>query len=351
MKKNYQLLSIAFIALLLVPFAMKAQDVVPDTIVASDDTFIKRTDNTPGGNGFSNVLGVLNAGDRWEHPDLGYIGDGYKNEYSRMTFIKFDLSELPAADTIQIDSVVFNITPRPYYFGSFEGMLDPPNVTNYIAHVPVTPGLSDNWDEATMFFDLAVLYWSYDQGTEGDNWWWFREAVNDTSMIGSIDINSETDSTIKTLNITEAVTSEESDFLTLAIYDRDRDPDWWSFDNSVREGVRIMYRSKDDEKTTKNKKPVLLVYSSKKQSNGVMRKDAANKIKCYPNPVTDYLTIELNNNQNAVMEILDITGRTLLKKELSTARSKISLGDLSRGYYILKIDNGITPFTKKIIKE
>ena len=319
-----------------------------DTIKVSADTYVKRLadDNYPGANGTNKLMEVRNGGDGWEHSDFGWIGNGYKNNYSRTALLKFDISSLPES----IDSVVFSVTPQRSDDG-WDDMMDPPFVTHYIAHVPVEEGINDNWDEATMYFDLAVTYWSYNQGLEGDNWWWLREALNDTTMVGSLDIYSAEDTVPKFVNVTEAVQNNPGDLMTLAIYDRDRDPDWWDVDvskksNEVREGHRISYRSKDDSIAPENEKPILLVYATPTAVDDVM---GAADIKMYPNPANNQLFVELPNFQKAEVRLIDITGKTI-KTISMNGKHNIDISELNSGYYILNIDNGVNTIMKKFIK-
>lgn len=75
----------------------------------------------------------------------------------------------------------------------------------------------------------------------------------------------------------------------------------------------------------------------------------------YPNPVKDYLIIEPDaiNPSNTVIELYDITGKSIYKKEgLIHENTKLTMSALQKGIYILKIkETGGEVITKKIIKE
>lgn len=74
-----------------------------------------------------------------------------------------------------------------------------------------------------------------------------------------------------------------------------------------------------------------------------------NLIKLYPNPVSDYFNITINNNLNIEkVEFIGITGKLI--KETNFINNSISIQNLKNGIYFVKIysDKGI--ITKKIIK-
>jgi len=345
--------SILLMALFLLPLTLKAQVIPSDTILVSDDVFVMRlsSNNVPGYSGDFPIVGAGNGGDAWDDPndDIDHeIGNGYKNNYSRTPFFKFDLSLLPSGENVVIDSIVFSVTPKEVQ--DLADMIDPPNVTNYVAHVPVEAGVSDNWNEETMYFDLAVIFWSYGVGTDGDKNLWLKEALNDTTMIGHFDVVSMDDTIVpKTVNVTEAVNAETSNYLTLSVYDRDRDPDWYTSETQVREGKRIYYRSKEDPDATKAQMPVLLVYT--RDNTAVQDKYSQPGIKFYPNPAADIMTIDLSRSNTASLKIFDITGRTILSSKLTNASSKIDISSITKGYYIMVVDDGIKPLTSKFVKE
>lgn len=72
--------------------------------------------------------------------------------------------------------------------------------------------------------------------------------------------------------------------------------------------------------------------------------------KIYPNPATDFITIEVNNIQISSVNVYDILGKNVISKN-SLDNNTLSISNLKKGVYFLKIEaEGITS-TKKIIKE
>ncbi len=74
----------------------------------------------------------------------------------------------------------------------------------------------------------------------------------------------------------------------------------------------------------------------------------------YPNPATDYLVVNINDNQtNMLLTIYDLLGNALLSNiHLDTNSNQVSLKDFSSGIYCIKITdrNQNTLFTKKVMK-
>lgn len=72
-------------------------------------------------------------------------------------------------------------------------------------------------------------------------------------------------------------------------------------------------------------------------------------IQLYPNPVSNYLTIDGLETKNQPIQILDIAGQILLEKEIN--QNRIDLSQLAAGIYFLKIESNKKVEIKKIIKE
>lgn len=78
-----------------------------------------------------------------------------------------------------------------------------------------------------------------------------------------------------------------------------------------------------------------------------------NKIIIYPNPTNDYLNIDnLKGDSNSTIEIIDLKGSKILSKLLDADNSKIYVGDINQGVYVVKIEqNGQVICTSKFIKK
>ncbi len=65
---------------------------------------------------------------------------------------------------------------------------------------------------------------------------------------------------------------------------------------------------------------------------------ATENIEVYPNPVKDYLNINLKNSTEMQMAVYDLSGRNVLNQKLN-AINKIYVADLSPGMYLLKLSD------------
>ncbi|HAI17198.1 MAG TPA: endonuclease I, partial [Xanthomarina gelatinilytica] len=70
----------------------------------------------------------------------------------------------------------------------------------------------------------------------------------------------------------------------------------------------------------------------------------------YPNPVSNQLNIQLNSTEKTQIEIYNILGKRVLTKTIHQSQS-IQLDNLNSGVYILKLTQGNTTISKKLIKK
>ena len=87
------------------------------------------------------------------------------------------------------------------------------------------------------------------------------------------------------------------------------------------------------------------VFTTTWGNSGKINKIKKIDFKIYPNPVDDFLTLQLNNPAQTV-QIIDMNGKIVLEKKLSSNNEKLSVFSLSKGVYLVKIGNTI----KKMIK-
>ncbi len=74
-----------------------------------------------------------------------------------------------------------------------------------------------------------------------------------------------------------------------------------------------------------------------------------NSIHVFPNPASDHIYLQTDNNNSGDLEILSLSGITVKKAKLST-NQKIDISELSPGIYILKIEQEGKQTFKKLIK-
>ena len=90
------------------------------------------------------------------------------------------------------------------------------------------------------------------------------------------------------------------------------------------------------------------IYTLGTQENAVQ-----NSISVYPNPVKDFLVVDLNSEKfrKPEYQLFDGTGRLILKGDLRNLKTEINTSTFSAGLYMLTIiSDGKTVKTFKIIK-
>jgi hypothetical protein len=89
-------------------------------------------------------------------------------------------------------------------------------------------------------------------------------------------------------------------------------------------------------------------------SNTQTRTSNVNPLSIYPNPISDFVYLDLPSNINlksAIVKISDAYGKLVLSKNLTSYNSKISLSNLSKGFYLIEVFNEKKRFAiKKVIK-
>jgi len=74
-----------------------------------------------------------------------------------------------------------------------------------------------------------------------------------------------------------------------------------------------------------------------------------NLISIFPNPASNYLNIEVLNNNKSTVYIVDITGKEIVCENFINI-IQLNIENLQKGEYLIKIINGNKLVTKKIIK-
>ncbi len=95
--------------------------------------------------------------------------------------------------------------------------------------------------------------------------------------------------------------------------------------------------------------PAYFCIDNLEYTTGIKNNISDNKVNIYPNPAKDIINI--NNSNNSVLSIFDITGKQILCKKLNSNNSKINVSNLLSGVYFVKIAKSNVVTTKKLIIE
>jgi hypothetical protein len=77
---------------------------------------------------------------------------------------------------------------------------------------------------------------------------------------------------------------------------------------------------------------------------------AVNALQVYPNPVKDILNIR-NDEGNATISIIDLTGKVMLNIATSDANSKVNVSDLAPGIYVVQLRTNNYVQLSRIVKQ
>ncbi|WMI68566.1 M28 family peptidase [Mangrovimonas sp. YM274] len=75
------------------------------------------------------------------------------------------------------------------------------------------------------------------------------------------------------------------------------------------------------------------------------------EVKVHPNPVLDFVNVEVVGEGATELNLYDISGKLVLNSQMKTNQSQISLKHLSKGIYLLEIHSGKKSGMYKIVKK
>ena len=76
---------------------------------------------------------------------------------------------------------------------------------------------------------------------------------------------------------------------------------------------------------------------------------AMHEIKIYPNPATTEITIEIQNSENCLIKLSDMTGKQVYSKEFHGNKMNLNVNQFVKGVYILTVFSKENTYSKKII--
>lgn len=83
----------------------------------------------------------------------------------------------------------------------------------------------------------------------------------------------------------------------------------------------------------------------------VIEIEVENNTKVYPNPVQDFLNIELSSTEDVMISIFNLNGQLLREMTANESITRINFSDLEAGIYIVRITNSTTQSVQKIVKQ
>lgn len=75
-----------------------------------------------------------------------------------------------------------------------------------------------------------------------------------------------------------------------------------------------------------------------------------NSLLPYPNPCYDKIYLRNTNNENTSVEVMDLSGKILIRKQLNSNVNEISVSHLKSGMYFVRVNSGSGTSINKILK-
>tara|TARA_R110001592_G_scaffold58067_2_gene176292 strand:+ start:3815 stop:6457 length:2643 start_codon:yes stop_codon:yes gene_type:complete len=77
----------------------------------------------------------------------------------------------------------------------------------------------------------------------------------------------------------------------------------------------------------------------------------SNDFVVYPNPTSQSVTVEFNDNQKRDVRIVNIAGQTIINQKITTKKTTLNVAELATGVYFLEVKNNDELKTIKLIKQ
>jgi len=85
--------------------------------------------------------------------------------------------------------------------------------------------------------------------------------------------------------------------------------------------------------------------------SGINNLQNDNGIKIYPNPTTDFISIDIIENITSKIEFFNIYGQSVFFKVIDNKHEQIDISNLKSGIYIIEVSNSKSKYQQKIIIE
>lgn len=86
-------------------------------------------------------------------------------------------------------------------------------------------------------------------------------------------------------------------------------------------------------------------------SDIVIAKSSKSRISIYPTSATDYITVDMDEQQNASVLVINEVGQTLKNITISETNTRVDISDLPTGMYFVQVSTQFGKETQRIIKQ
>jgi lysophospholipase L1-like esterase len=81
-----------------------------------------------------------------------------------------------------------------------------------------------------------------------------------------------------------------------------------------------------------------------------LKENKSELLSVYPNPTNDLLQVSCTDANNSSIEIYNITGKLIFRKDIDSVTTEVSLVNLSEGIYFVRLVSGNKQVTQKFVK-
>ncbi len=114
--------------------------------------------------------------------------------------------------------------------------------------------------------------------------------------------------------------------------------------------IEVLSNKTCTQSSARNQSEITSSKSNIARNEVVLSTQILEEVKLFPNPTHDFIQINSSNLAGASYEIISMSGRTLISGEIQSKHHTVSLQDLAKGLYVMKIVTDQGPVTKRIRK-
>jgi hypothetical protein len=113
----------------------------------------------------------------------------------------------------------------------------------------------------------------------------------------------------------------------------------------------MWYLSPGVEHDPVSKKFGVSIRCIKNANSGLEDINETEKCQLNPNPAKDIITVDFGKNQRFIMEVFNIIGACVMKREFNNGKNIIDISSLPSGTYVVRLIGDIYSVEKTLIKE
>ncbi len=132
----------------------------------------------------------------------------------------------------------------------------------------------------------------------------------------------------------------------------DASPNWYPTYNGMSDVKVTDIELRDDNKVFASTYGRGIFSGEFTATSGAITNENFISVNVYPNPAIDFVDVSLPEALNTMVYVYDMNGREVIKQAVkSTDKLRLDISNLTKGYYVIKLQNGETRYTAKFLKK